>query len=47
MEAVESEARARGERLMILCASLSAVPIYETTGWCTVRSMTTVTLDSS
>jgi len=37
MEAVESEARARGERLLILYASLSAVPFYETTGWCTVR----------
>ena len=37
MEAVESEARARGERLLILYASLSAVPFYETTGWRTVR----------
>ena len=37
MEAVESEARVRGERLLVLYASLSAVPFYETTGWRTVR----------
>jgi len=37
MEAVESEARARGERLLTLYASLGAVPFYETTGWRTVR----------
>src|SRR5262249_4818450 len=37
MEAVESEARVRGERLLTLYASLSAVPFHETTDWCTVR----------
>ena len=37
MEAVESEARARGERELILYASLSAVPFYEANGWRTVR----------
>ena len=36
MEAVESEARARGERLLILYASLNAVPFYEAAGWRTV-----------
>jgi GNAT superfamily N-acetyltransferase len=37
MEAVESEARARGERDLILYASLSAVAFYEANGWRTVR----------
>ena len=37
MEAVESEARARGERGLVLYASVSAVPFYEAGGWCTVR----------
>ena len=37
MEAVESEARARGERLLILYASLNAVSFYEAAGWRTVR----------
>jgi len=37
MEAVESEARARGERELILYAGLSAVPFYEANGWRTVR----------
>jgi GNAT superfamily N-acetyltransferase len=37
MEAVESEARARGEREVILYASLSAVAFYEVHGWRTVR----------
>ena len=37
MEAVESEARARGERELILYASLSAVAFYEANGWRTVR----------
>ena len=37
MEAVESEARARGERELILYASLSAVAFYEVHGWRTVR----------
>ena len=36
-EAVESEARARGERELILYASLSAVPFYKANGWRTVR----------
>ena len=37
MEAVESEAQARGERELILYASLSAVAFYEASGWRTVR----------
>jgi GNAT superfamily N-acetyltransferase len=37
MEAVESEARARGERRLVLYASLTAVPFYETSGWRAVR----------
>ena len=37
MEALESEARARGERELILYASLSAVAFYEANGWRTVR----------
>ena len=37
MEAVESEARARGERELILYASLSAVAFYGANGWGTVR----------
>jgi GNAT superfamily N-acetyltransferase len=37
MEAVESEARARGERDLILYASLSAVAFYEAGGWRSVR----------
>jgi GNAT superfamily N-acetyltransferase len=37
MEAVESQARARGERELILYASLSAVAFYEVHGWRTVR----------
>jgi len=37
MEAVESEARARGEREIILYASLNAVAFYEVNGWRTVR----------
>ena len=37
MEAVESAARARGERELILYASLSAVAFYEANGWRTVR----------
>ena len=37
MEAAESEARARGERRLILYASVSAVPFYEAGGWRTVR----------
>jgi len=37
MEAVESEAQARGERGLILYASVSAVPFYEANGWRTVR----------
>ena len=37
MAAVESEARARGERELILYASLSAVAFYEVHGWRTVR----------
>jgi GNAT superfamily N-acetyltransferase len=37
MEAVESDARARGECELILYASLSAVPFYEANGWRTVR----------
>ncbi len=37
MEAVESEARARGERLLNLYASLNAVPFYEAAGWRAVR----------
>jgi len=37
MEAAESEARARGERGLILYASVSAVPFYEAGGWRTVR----------
>jgi GNAT superfamily N-acetyltransferase len=37
MEVVESEARARGERGLILYASVSAVPFYEAGGWRTVR----------
>ena len=37
MEAVESEARARGERELILYASLSAVAFYEANGWSAVR----------
>ena len=36
MERIESEARARGDRMLILYSSLSAVPFYETTGWRTV-----------
>src|SRR5436309_3518429 len=36
MEAVESEARARGERELILYASQSAVAFYEANGWRTV-----------
>jgi GNAT superfamily N-acetyltransferase len=37
MEAAESEARARGERGLILYASVSAVSFYEAGGWRTVR----------
>jgi GNAT superfamily N-acetyltransferase len=37
MEAVESEARTRGERTLILYASLSATAFYEANGWRTVR----------
>ena len=37
MEAVESEARARGEPGLILFASVSAVPFYETGGWRMLR----------
>src|SRR2546422_2813307 len=37
MEAVESEARARGERELILYASQSAVAFYEAYRWRTVR----------
>ena len=37
MEAVESEAQARGERELILYASLSAVAFHEASGWRTVR----------
>jgi len=37
MEAVESEARARGKRALILYASVSAVSFYEANGWRTVR----------
>src|SRR5262249_60937901 len=37
MEAVESAARARGERGLVLYASVSAVPFYEAGGWCIVR----------
>ena len=37
MDAVESEARARGEAALILYASVSAVPFYEAGGWRSVR----------
>ena len=37
MEAVESEAQARGKRGLILYASVSAVPFYEANGWRTIR----------
>jgi GNAT superfamily N-acetyltransferase len=37
MEAVESEALARGERGLTLYASVTAVPFYEANGWRTVR----------
>lgn len=37
MEAVESEARTRGESALILYASVSAVAFYEANGWRTVR----------
>jgi GNAT superfamily N-acetyltransferase len=37
MEAVESEARARGESELVLYASLSAVDFYEANGWRNVR----------
>ena len=37
MEAVESAARARAERRLMLYASLNAVAFYERNGWRTVR----------
>ena len=37
MEAVESEARRRGESALILYAGVSAVAFYEANGWRTVR----------
>lgn len=43
MEAVESEPRTRGERGLILYASVSAVPFYEAAGGAPFASTTTGT----